>query len=72
VLSSLIAGLPDRMFLGHGLVIFVEFKRPGQKPRKRQEFVHRLFERLGHKVHIVDSSEQLVDILTAKIPEGVE
>jgi hypothetical protein len=32
-------GVPDRIFIGTKGVIFVEFKRPGGKLRKLQEFI---------------------------------
>ena len=31
-------GVPDRIFINpHGICVFMELKRPGQKPRKNQE-----------------------------------
>ena len=50
---------PDRLFLGHGgIVWFVEFKRPGEKPRVQQEaYFDKLAER-GHPVTVIDSVDQ--------------
>ena len=36
VKMSMGQGWPDRMFIGHGLIIFVEFKRPGKHPTDLQ------------------------------------
>jgi hypothetical protein len=47
-------GLPDRMFLRTGKVIFVEFKAEGKKARPLQKVVHKQLELLGFTIHIID------------------
>lgn len=50
-------GVPDRLFLHKGKVIFVEFKRLGEKPRVIQEHVHRVLRDEGFTVYVVDNFE---------------
>lgn len=52
-------GLPDRMFLGpKGRVLFIEFKRPGKEPTELQAHIHAKWDKLGHRVYVVDDSLQ--------------
>jgi hypothetical protein len=50
-------GVPDRMFIKDGRVIFVEFKRPNEKPRKLQEVVIRDMRKHGAEVYVIDTVE---------------
>lgn len=52
-------GVPDRIIVNSKGVFFVEVKAPGKKPRKSQQILHKKFERLGHKVWVVDSYESV-------------
>lgn len=63
LLSTLIKGLPDRMFLGHGRVVFIEYKQPNKKLSKMQEFIHKKFKQYGITVHIAYSVEDTIRIL---------
>ena len=57
-------GMPDRMILlpgGH--FAFAEIKAPGEKPTPLQASRHRLLERLGFCVYVIDSREQIGEIL---------
>lgn len=57
-------GVPDRLvFLPEKHFGMVEVKAPGKKPRKLQLARHRLFERLGFKVYVLDSIETIGGIL---------
>lgn len=59
-------GWPDRLFLvpgGHPL--FIEFKRPGEAPRPLQAHVHRMMERAGYHVEVVDRVDAGVQALRA-------
>lgn len=59
LVSPSMAGLPDRLILMPGGVMwFVEFKRPGGRPRPLQIRVHETLRRLGFTVKIVDSLEE--------------
>ena len=58
------AGMPDRLvLLPDGVIAFVELKAPGKKPRPLQEARHRLLRRLGFKVYVIDSEEQIGGML---------
>lgn len=63
-------GLPDRMcLLPGGLVVFVELKTTGEKPRKIQISVHNKLRKLGFRVEVIDSVEkvqELIDELTCE------
>lgn len=62
-ISPGISGVPDRaILLPHGLVIWVEVKRPGAKPRPMQSSIHSLMAKYGHIVLTVDSYKS-VDVL---------
>jgi hypothetical protein len=51
-------GLPDRMILGpNRLIFFVEFKRPGGKPRKLQERIINVLKEFGFNVFIISERE---------------
>lgn len=57
-------GMPDRIVLLPGShMAFVEVKAPGQKPRTLQVSRHTLLRRLGFRVYILDSEEQIGGIL---------
>ncbi|MCR0611676.1 VRR-NUC domain-containing protein [[Clostridium] innocuum] len=59
-------GMPDRiLLLPHGRFAFVEVKAPGEKPRPLQLARHRLLCRLGFKVYVLDSEEQIGGIIDA-------
>lgn len=57
-------GMPDRLvFLpGHHFGM-VEVKASGEKPRSLQLSRHRLLERLGFRVHVLDGVDQIGVIL---------
>lgn len=58
------AGMPDRLvLLPDGVIVFAELKAPGQKPRPLQEARHRLLRRLGFRVYVIDSEDQIGGML---------
>ena len=62
--SPSFAGVPDRLvFLPNGKIGMVEVKALGEKPRLLQVSRHRLFERLGFKVHVLDTGEKIGEVL---------
>lgn len=61
-------GVPDRIVLAKGRVIFVELKAPNEKPTAQQLHVHALMRAQGADVRIIDSPlavDELIAELTA-------
>ena len=57
-------GMPDRIvLLPGGRMGFVEVKAPGKVPRPLQEARHRMLQRLGFQVYVLDRAEQIIQIL---------
>lgn len=53
-------GVPDRIVLTpDGKVHFVELKAPGKRLSPRQMKMVAVFEKLGHKVQVIDSMEKV-------------
>jgi len=50
-----LVGIPDRMVIGNGRVVFVELKRPGGKPRPSQLAVHARMRECGADVRVIDN-----------------
>ncbi|HFI2659384.1 TPA: VRR-NUC domain-containing protein [Streptococcus suis] len=62
--SPSFSGVPDRLvFLPNGKFGLVEVKAPDQKPRMLQVSRHKLFERLGFKVYVIDHIEMIGEVL---------
>jgi hypothetical protein len=53
------SGVPDRIMIGHGMTIFVELKKPGEKPRKLQERVISRMKEHGASVYVIDTKEKV-------------
>lgn len=59
-----VAGIPDRIcLLPGGRIFFAEIKTTKQKPKKLQLFWHAKLRKLGFRVEIIDTSEQIENIL---------
>ena len=57
-------GVPDRLvFLPGRYFGMVEVKAPGEKPRPLQVSRHKLLQRLGFKVYILDATKDIKMIL---------
>ena len=57
-------GMPDRLvLLPDGVIAFVELKAPGKAPRPLQLARHRLLRSLGFRVYVIDSTEQIGEML---------
>jgi len=64
LLCQFVTGLPDRLvLLPGGVVFFVEVKSTGKKPTPVQRLVHKKLRAMGFTVHVIDSLEQLNTIL---------
>lgn len=56
-------GMPDRIALfPGGKAVFIEVKANGKKPKALQRSRHRLLLRLGFKVYVIDSKEDIEKI----------
>ena len=57
-------GMPDRLILlPSGKIAFAELKAPGKKPRPLQIARHKALMKLGFRVFVVDSVEQIGETL---------
>lgn len=57
-------GVPDRMVcLPGGELFFAELKAPGQAPRPSQLYQINLLRRMGQRVEVIDSKEQVDRLL---------
>lgn len=57
-------GMPDRLvLLPKSKIAFVEVKAPNKTPRPLQLSRHEMLRRLGFKVYVLDSKEQIGGIL---------
>lgn len=57
-------GVPDRLvLLPGGKAIFVELKRPKEKPRKLQLLNHKRLRALGFDVRVIDSIDGVKDFI---------
>jgi len=63
LVPQFISGLPDRMFIGHHKVVFVEFKTEKGKVSKIQAYIHKKFKKYGHTVYIARSKDEMIRIL---------
>lgn len=58
------SGVPDRIvFLPGGRIVFVELKATGEKPRPLQLVQHKRLRELGQDVRVIDSREQVDDLI---------
>jgi len=64
-------GIPDRMLIGpNKTIFFIEFKKVGKKPIRRQLFVHKLFRDLGFSVYVIDDFKNFKEILNAELQKA--
>lgn len=58
------AGMPDRLvLLPDGMCAFVELKAPGKHPRPLHTARHKMLQKLGFKVYVIDSAEQIEGVI---------
>jgi hypothetical protein len=50
--------VPDRLFFKDSNIIIIEFKAPGATPNKGQRLVHKILEKAGFPVAIIDDVEE--------------
>ena len=62
-------GVPDRIFIHNGNVMFIEFKRLGRKPTAVQRFTIDTMRLVGANVHVIDNipdGKKLIDEFVSK------
>ena len=58
------SGAPDRLCLfPGGRLVFVEIKRPGERPRPLQEARHRALRSMGFKIVVLDDPGRITSFL---------
>lgn len=64
LLCQFVTGLPDRLvLLPGGVIFFAEIKSTGKKPTTIQRLVHERLRRLGFRVEVIDSLDSLYKVL---------
>lgn len=64
LLSTHLTGLPDRIcLLPGGVLFFAEIKTTKKKAKKIQILVHHKIRKLGFEVYLIDTSVQINEIL---------
>ena len=57
-------GMPDRLvLLPEGKIFFVELKDNGKKARPQQLAIHKILQKLGFTVYIIDSKEKVNEVI---------
>lgn len=56
------SGVPDRILIKNGKVLFIELKAPNKKPRDLQVYVHELLQSHGATVLVIDNCDD-IDLL---------
>lgn len=62
-------GVPDRILIGNGQVVFTEVKAPGEKPRPDQMVMIKKINQRGVPAVYVDTKKE-VDLLLEQIQKG--
>lgn len=57
VVSPSSRGFPDRFYARNGVVVLVEWKRPGESPTAQQQLRHAELRSVGVRVEVIDSLE---------------
>jgi hypothetical protein len=64
LLPTFISGIPDRMCLLPGeRIFFAEVKTTKQKARPLQLSIHRKLRKMGFRVEVIDTTEQIIKLL---------
>ena len=61
-------GTPDLLVIArNGRVVWLEVKRPGEKPTAEQAATHAWLSDGGHAVYVVTSAQQAIDVVAAEM-----
>lgn len=65
LLPNFMSGIPDRLCLiPEGRVVFVELKTTKKRPKKIQLWVHAKLRKIGFRVEVIDTSEQIKNLIS--------
>jgi hypothetical protein len=57
-------GWPDHLFwIPGGKPTLIEFKREGEEPEPKQEYIHEVLRGLKYEVHVCDTKEEALTII---------
>ena len=63
-LPFLVSGLPDRIcLLPGGVIFFAEIKTSNKEATPLQKLIHKRLRKLGFIVYVIDTSEQIKEII---------
>lgn len=62
------AGVPDRVCLCRGKVVFVELKSEGEKPRAIQRARHAELKKMGFAVYVCDTRASVDEMIGREFP----
>lgn len=64
IMRASLRGWPDDYYVRAGVRFWIEFKAPGEEPSPQQAKRHRELREQGDTVHVIDSLEDAVVLLT--------
>ena len=61
-------GWPDRMFMvPGGRPLFIEFKRPGEEPRPKQQHIHKILRHNRYDIQVYDTVDGAFQAVAAAV-----
>lgn len=67
--KSTVNGVPDQIVIFKGNVHFAELKRPDEKPRANQIYVHKQIEKQGVPVYTLNTKEKVDEFIRQVLKE---
>ena len=58
-ISASRSGVPDRVVIYNGITIFVELKKPGEKPRPLQVEIHKKMRKYGALIEVLSTFDEV-------------
>ncbi|HOO79022.1 MAG TPA: VRR-NUC domain-containing protein [Lachnospiraceae bacterium] len=65
------SGIPDRILIGNGKVIFIELKSPGKKPRPLQVAIIKQMRAHGAIVYVLDTKDVVTKTINKEFKEVI-
>ena len=60
-------GWPDRIFWLPKRPFLIEFKKPGESPKKKQSYIHDMLVKLGYEVEVHDDTDKALAAIRAAL-----